>query len=78
MALGVNDAGDFVHIWGANEVELAVKGIRGDQATAAVAVNCVPRVVQHQPGLLTMKDIALPILLVAGAESLTFERSSMI
>jgi 4-hydroxy-tetrahydrodipicolinate reductase len=60
MALDVNDVGDFVHIWGANEVELVVKGIRGDQATAAVAVNCVPRVVQHQPGLLTMKDIALP------------------
>jgi 2,4-diaminopentanoate dehydrogenase len=60
MALGIEDPGDFVHLWGGNEVEMTVTGIRGDQATASMVVNCAPRVVHHEPGLLTMKDIALP------------------
>ncbi len=60
MALGVEDPGDYVRLWGGTGVEMTVKGIRGDQATASVVVNCTPRVVHHQPGLLTMKDIALP------------------
>jgi 4-hydroxy-tetrahydrodipicolinate reductase len=60
IALGVADPGDFIRIKAEREVEMVVKGIHGDQATAAVVVNTVPRVVQAAPGLLTMKDIALP------------------
>lgn len=60
MALGVNQPGDYVTLRGEQDVELAVKGIHGDQATAAVVVNCLPRVVAAPPGLLTMKDIAIP------------------
>ena len=60
MALGASEPGDFITLRGEHDVELAVKGIRGDQATAAVVVNCLPRVVAAPPGLLTMKDIAIP------------------
>jgi 4-hydroxy-tetrahydrodipicolinate reductase len=60
IALGVEDPGDLVQIWGVNDVEMRVKGIHGDQATAAVVVNSVPRIIHSQPGLLTMKDIAPP------------------
>ena len=60
MALWVDEAGDFVHLRGERDVEMAVQGIHGDLATAAVVVNSLPRVVEAAPGLLTMKDIAIP------------------
>ena len=60
MSLGVEDAGDFVEITGQPDMSVAARGIHGDLATAAVVVNCIPRVVEARPGLLTMKDAALP------------------
>jgi len=60
MALWVETPGDFIHLRGEQDVELAVKGIHGDLATAAVVANALPRVVEAAPGLLTMKDIAIP------------------
>jgi len=35
-------------------------GTAGDIATAAMIINAIPRVLRAPPGLLTMKDIALP------------------
>ncbi|HVT03504.1 MAG TPA: hypothetical protein VHL58_09055 [Thermoanaerobaculia bacterium] len=32
-------------------------GVHGDRATAAMVVNCIPRVVAARPGVLTMDDI---------------------
>jgi hypothetical protein len=32
-------------------------GVHGDRATAAMVVNCIPRIVQARPGVLTMDDI---------------------
>ncbi len=32
-------------------------GVHGDQATAAIVVNAIPRVVAADPGLLTMADL---------------------
>jgi len=60
MVLQVEDPGDFILIRGPQEVEMLVRGIHGDLATAAIAVNVVPRVVEGIPGLLTMNDIATP------------------
>ena len=60
MALGAENPGDYVKITGPREVTMTIEGIHGDSATAAVVVNTVPRVVAAGPGLLTMKDIAIP------------------
>ncbi len=35
-------------------------GVSGDIATASMAVNIIPRVLQAPPGLLTMKDVMIP------------------
>ncbi|HEY0788276.1 MAG TPA: hypothetical protein VGE86_06505 [Thermoanaerobaculia bacterium] len=34
-------------------------GVHGDRATAAMAVNAIPRVVVARPGVLTMDDIPI-------------------
>jgi 4-hydroxy-tetrahydrodipicolinate reductase len=35
-------------------------GIHGDVATASIAVNSIPKVLAADPGLRTMRDLALP------------------
>jgi hypothetical protein len=59
MHLGAQNPGDSVVIEGRPDIELTIKGIHGDLATAAMAVNAVPRVVSAPPGLVTMKDLPL-------------------
>jgi hypothetical protein len=59
MHLGTENPGDSVVIEGTPDIELTIKGIHGDLATAAMAVNAVPKVVSAPPGLVTMKDLAL-------------------
>ena len=59
MHLGAENPGDSVVIEGRPDIELTIKGIHGDLATAAMAVNAVPRVVSAPPGLVTMKDLPL-------------------
>ena len=57
---------DSVHITGVPNLEVIVKGgTHGDIATAAIAVNAVPRVAEAPPGLVTMKD--MPIITAPGA-----------
>jgi len=34
-------------------------GVAGDMATAAIAVNAIPKVMAARPGLLTMHDLPL-------------------
>ena len=60
MSLQAEDPGDFVQIRGTQALEMAVTGIEGDLATAAVVVNSLRRVVEAAPGLSSMKDIAVP------------------
>lgn len=51
-------AADRVIIKGVPNVELTIKdGVHGDRATAAMVVNCIPRVLNAKPGVLTMDDI---------------------
>lgn len=51
-------AADKVIIKGVPDIELTIKdGVHGDRATAAMVVNCIPRIVNATPGVLTMDDI---------------------
>jgi hypothetical protein len=59
MYIGAENPGDSVVIKGAPDIELTIKGIHGDLATVAMAVNAVPKVVNALPGLVTMKDLPL-------------------
>jgi len=59
MHIGAKNPGDSVVIEGRPDIELTIKGIHGDLATAAMAVNAVPKVVSAPPGLVTMKDLPL-------------------
>jgi 4-hydroxy-tetrahydrodipicolinate reductase len=51
-------ASDRVIVKGVPDVEMVIKdGVHGDRATAAMVVNCIPRIVQARNGVLTMDDI---------------------
>jgi len=58
MELGAAESYDAIHIDGVPPVEMCINGgIQGDQATAAIVVNCIPRLVSMPAGLVTMKDM---------------------
>jgi 4-hydroxy-tetrahydrodipicolinate reductase len=59
MYVGAEDvAADRVIVKGVPDVEMEIKGgVHGDRATAAMVVNCIPRIMQARPGVLTMDDI---------------------
>ncbi len=53
-------AADRVIVRGVPDVEMEIKhGVHGDRATAAMVVNCIPRIVQARHGVLTMDDIPI-------------------
>jgi len=59
--IGCPEPRETILIEGDPPIDLTIKGgIHGDIATAAVVVNCIPRVINAQPGLATMKDLPLP------------------
>ena len=61
MYVGAKEPRDSVVIEGVPPIDMTIKGgIHGDLATAAIAVNSIPKVLKAKPGLLTMKD--LPVL----------------
>ncbi|MEX0785316.1 MAG: dihydrodipicolinate reductase [Dehalococcoidia bacterium] len=65
MSTGAERPRDEIEIDGTPPVRLIIEGgVMGDTATAAVIVNAVPRVVAHEPGLVTMLD--LPVLAAPG------------
>lgn len=59
MYVGAEDvAADRVVVKGVPDLELEIKdGVHGDRATAAMVVNCIPRIVAAPSGVLTMDDI---------------------
>jgi hypothetical protein len=59
MYVGAEDEGsDKVVVRGVPDVEMTIRdGIHGDRATAAMVVNCIPRIVVARHGVLTMDDI---------------------
>jgi 4-hydroxy-tetrahydrodipicolinate reductase len=60
MYLDADPAHDKVVIEGPTRLELIIPGgLQGDRATTAIAVNAVPRIVDHAPGLVTMNNMPL-------------------
>ena len=59
--LGAPESFDAVEIEGSPRISSKVTGgIHGDVATASIAVNSIPKVLEARPGLHTMRDLALP------------------
>jgi 4-hydroxy-tetrahydrodipicolinate reductase len=57
--------GDFIHIFGDPEVNMAIKPeIAGGKATIGIAVNMIPHVVAATPGLKRMIDLPVPAALM--------------
>lgn len=60
MYVGAEQPRDHVLIDGAPPIDMTIAGgVAGDVATAAITVNCIPKLVGARPGLLTMKDLPL-------------------
>lgn len=60
MYVGAKNPGDEVIVHGNPNVRMRIEGgVHGDRATAAMAVNAIPRVVAARPGVLTMDDIPI-------------------
>ncbi len=65
--VGAPESYDAVYITGTPNLEVVIKGgTHGDIATAAIVVNCVRRVLDAPPGLMTMKD--MPIITAPGSD----------
>ncbi len=63
MYLGAPEPVDSIEISGVPDLTLAIPGgIHGDLATAAIAVNCIPALLEAKPGLLTSRDIPMRFL----------------
>jgi 4-hydroxy-tetrahydrodipicolinate reductase len=59
--LGAPESYDAVRVTGNPPLNMKLSGgVHGDVATASIVVNSIPKVIQAQPGLRTMKDMALP------------------
>jgi 4-hydroxy-tetrahydrodipicolinate reductase len=59
--VGAEAPRDHILIDGVPPIDLTVNGgIAGDVATAAIVVNCIPKMLAAGPGLLTMRSLPLP------------------
>jgi 4-hydroxy-tetrahydrodipicolinate reductase len=59
--LGAPESFDAVHVAGSPELKMRIAGgVHGDVATASIAVNSIPKVLDVAPGLHTMRDMPLP------------------
>lgn len=67
--------GDFIEIHGTPDIHLAgTPEIPGGEATAALAVNMIPRVLNASPGLHNMADLPVPGALLGDARMLLNDR----
>lgn len=61
MYLDAQQPRDYLKIEGTPEMELTLAGgTHGDVATPAVAVNCIPKILEADPGLQTMLTLPSP------------------
>jgi 4-hydroxy-tetrahydrodipicolinate reductase len=59
--LGAPESYEAVRVSGDPPLSMKLAGgVHGDIATASLVVNSIPKVLQAQPGLRTMRDVALP------------------
>jgi hypothetical protein len=60
MYVGAEQPRDHVLIDGMPPIDMTIAGgVAGDSATAAITVNCIPKMMAARPGLLTMHDLPL-------------------
>ena len=60
MYVGAESPRDHVYIDGTPPIDMTIKGgIAGDQATAAIVVNSIPKLMAARPGMITMMDLPL-------------------
>jgi 4-hydroxy-tetrahydrodipicolinate reductase len=60
MYVGAESPRDHIYIDGTPPIDMTIKGgIAGDQATAAIVVNAIPKLMAARPGVITMKDLPL-------------------
>jgi hypothetical protein len=59
--IGAKDEYDAITIDGVPPIHQKISPcVHGDHATVAMIVNCIPKVMNATPGLLTMKDLPVP------------------
>jgi len=59
--LGAPESYDAVRVAGSPPLNMKIAGgVHGDIATASIVVNSIPKVLEADPGLRTMRDMALP------------------
>jgi len=59
MYIGLAEPEDAVIIEGTRPLEMRIKGVHGDAATAAIVVNAIPRVLDAHPGLVAMTNLPI-------------------
>ena len=60
MYVGAESPRDHVLIDGLPPIDMTIAGgVAGDAATAAIVVNCIPKMLAARPGFLTMTDLPL-------------------
>ena len=60
MYVGVESPRDHVLVDGIPPIDMTIAGgVAGDMATAAIVINCIPKLMAARPGFLTMRDLAL-------------------
>jgi 4-hydroxy-tetrahydrodipicolinate reductase len=60
MYVGAESPRDHVLVDGTPPIDMTIAGgIAGDQATAALVVNSIPKVLRARPGFITMRDLTL-------------------
>ncbi|MEM3702881.1 MAG: NADP-binding protein, partial [Candidatus Bathyarchaeia archaeon] len=64
MSAGIKEGYQEYKIEGTPSITVRSSSIVGDWETAHIVVNMIPNVINAEPGLLTMKDVALPHAIV--------------
>ncbi len=65
------ETGDYIKIKGTPDINMAIKPeIPGGIGTMATAINMIPQVITARPGLVTMKDLPVPSVLLGDVRKL--------
>jgi 4-hydroxy-tetrahydrodipicolinate reductase len=60
-SIGAEEEYDYIDIEGVPSIHMKLSpGVHGDLGTVAVIVNSIPKVINAEPGLVTMKDLPVP------------------
>ena len=69
--LGCSYPKEEVSIEGFPKIQMEIKGgVNGDFGTTSIIVNSIPKIVNSEPGLHTMRDLPIPSALLGKKESL--------